>query len=421
MAKQRSDGDGSVYPRHKAGCEKPVDAKGKPRCGCPWQAALVVGYKRNAAGNVVPDRRKVTGKTRADALANLRELREDITANDLPASGKVLTVEQWMNYWFTRIAPRRCRPLTLQGYRAKVDYINALLGHHRLDRLTPEHIDDAWDYLLEQGHPIAEKAHARDPKTGKPAPTPLSANTVHQTHRILARALKVAVQRKKLRHNPAGADSMDAPPKVDKDIEVMTSAEAAASLAAAEGQWNGARWRVALALGLRQGEALGLRWSDVDLDAGTLHVRQSLMRVTGKGIMFGEPKSANSKRPLAIPATLLGPLKAHRKQQTEARLAAGDRWVDSGLMFTLEDGRPIDPSVDFRRWRKLLVAAGVKHYRLHDARHSAATMLLAQGVDIRVAMKVLGHANLATTMRYQHVVDQLLVDAAAKIDGAFGG
>jgi integrase len=406
MAKRRSDGDGSLYCRHKAGC--PDRGQDKPKCKCPWQGAIVIGYRTDPeSGARRAIRRKVTGRTKADAAANLRELHERIGANDLPA-GKAITVEQWMNYWLKRIAARKVKPLTYASYESKVNqYVIPLLGHHRLDRLTPEHIEDAWDHLLGVGNP------------SKADPEPLSANTVHQTHRILSRALKVAVQRRRLRMNPAGGDSMDAPPRTEHDIAPMTQEEIDATLAAAAGQWNGARWRVALALGLRQGEALGLRWEDVDLDDGVLHVRQTLMRVKGLGIVFGTPKSTNSRRTVAIPATLLGELRTHRRVQNEKRLAAGDHWTDSGLVFTLEDGRPIDPGVDSRRWRALLTSAGVKHYRLHDARHSAATIMVAQGVDLRVAMKLLGHSQLSVTMRYQHVVDDLVRDAAERIDQAF--
>lgn len=411
MAKNRSDSEGSLYPRHVKECPKPEDAKGRPTCKCPWQAAYVIGYRTSPDGRQRAIRRKASGPTRAAALAALGELKHKLGADELPAAGKPMTVEQWMNYWFKTIAPRRCKPNTLSGYAAKVRYINELIGFHRLDRLTPEHIEDAWDYLLENGSPVPDEARKKDEHG---AVLPLAPNTVHQTHRILARALKVAVQRKRLKSNPV--IHMDAPPQIIGDLVVPTDVEVDKILAAARGRWNAARWSVALALGLRQGEALGLRWSDVDLDEGVLHVRQALMRVTGKGIVFGTPKSETSKRSLAIPASLLVSLRAHRKQQNEKRLLAGDHWTDSGLVFTLEDGRPIDPSVDARRWRKLLAEANVRHYRLHDARHAAGTLLVAQGVDVRVAMAMLGHSSLKVTMRYQHVVDQMIHQAAVAID-----
>ncbi len=405
MTKERADGEGSVYCRHKPDC--PSKGQIRPRCKCPWQASLVIGHKTNPnGGKPLPVRRKTSAPTKSSATVKLRELRETLAAQEEPR-GKSVTVAGWMTYWYTRIAPRNTKPLTMAGYNAKVNhYIVPLLGHHRLDKLSPEHIDDAWDRLREEGNPTLAD------------PIPLSANTIHQTHRILSRALKVAVQRKKLRSNPAGADSMAAPPREEGEIVPMTDAEVDAVLAASRGQWNAARWNVALAIGLRQGEALGLRWEDVDLDEGTVTIRQTLMRLTGQGIVFGTPKSKKSRRTIALPSSLHASLKTHRSEQAAKRLELGSAWTDSGLVFTLEDGRPIDPSVDANRWRALLKAAGVKHYRLHDARHSAATMMLSQGVDVRVVMAILGHSQLSVTMRYQHVVDPVMVAAAEKMDQA---
>lgn len=409
--KSRSDGEGSVYQRHTKECLRPTDRNGRSTCKCPWQGAVVISYK--GAGNTKPVRRKVSGRTRAEVAGKVTELKAMLRGNELPEISKPITLEQWLDYWFRRIAPKGrggkpLTPYTLASYESKIrQYIVPLLGHHRLDRLTTEHIEDAWDHLLEVGNPTKAEAE------------PLAPNTVHQTHRILSRALKVAVQRKRLRQNPAGSDSMDAPSREDHEITPMTPNEVSQVLMAASGAYNAARWRVALALGLRQGEALGLRWEDVDLDEGVLRVQQALVRVKGQGIQFRPPKSASSRRTLAIPATLLAELRAHRKEQAEKRLAAGTFWTDSGLVFTLEDGRAIDPSVDAKRWRQLLAKAEVRHYRLHDARHSAATIMVSQGIDLRVAMKILGHSQVSVTMKYQHVVDDLIVDAAARIDDAF--
>ncbi len=398
MTKHRSDGEGSVYCRHKTDC--PERGNPKPKCKCAWQGAIVTGYRDGKA-----IRRKVSAPTKAGCALKVRELREQLLGDELPANGKPLTVEQWMTYWYKRIAPRETKPLTMAGYNAKVNqYIIPLLGHHRLDKLTPEHIEDAWDTLRESGNPTL------------PDPVPLSPNTIHQTHRILSRALKIAAHRKRLRINPAGKDSMPAPRRVEAEIIPMAEAEVDKLLDTCRGQWNAARWSVALALGLRQGEALGLRWEDVDLDEGVIHVRQTLMRLTGRGIVFGTPKSAKSRRSIAVPASLLAALKSHRKAVNAQRLALGNHWTDSGLVFTLEDGRPLDPSVDAGRWRKLLEQAGIRHYRLHDARHSAGTMMVREGVDLRVAMQILGHSQLSVTMRYQHVVDAAMKDAATKLD-----
>lgn len=407
--KQRADGDGSIYQRHDRGCPPLVDGeRPKHECKGPWVGVLVIGWRDGK-----PVRKKCTASTRSGAAAKLRDLRDQHTAGELP-EGKAVTVEQWMDYWLERIVPRADpKPGTVKAYTTVVNqYVKPLLGRHRLDRLTPEHIDEAWETLLDDGNPLK----AADDRT------PIAPNTVHLAHTVLRRALKIAVQRKRLKTNPAGTESMDAPPRAEKEVEPIPAAEVVKILAAAEGTPYGARWSVALALGLRPAEALGLRWEDLDLDAGVLHVRQQLQRVKGQGLVATSPKSEKGKRWMNLPPTLLVALKAHRKAQNEARLRAGDHWHDTGLVFTLDDGRGVDARLDRRRWHALLDAAGVPQRRLYDARHSAATLLLVQGVDVRTVMALLGHSQISVTMKYQHAVDELRSAAAAKIEaGMWGG
>lgn len=405
MSKSRPDGEGSVYQRHKTGCERPVNKKGDPTCKCPWVGAYVIGFREGK-----PIRKRVTAKTRTAAAAKVREIRDQHERSMLPA-GKPATVEQWMNHWLNNIAARKVGELTLNNsYRQKVtQYIIPLLGHHRLDRLTADHIEEAWERLADVGNPTLED------------PTPLKPNTVHQTHAILRRALRVAVQRKRLAVNPAGKDSMDAPPADEQEIVPMRVDEVKAVIKAAEGKRNAVRWIVALALGLRQGEALGLTWEHVDLDTGEIRVRQALKRVRGKGLLFGSTKSKKSHRDILVPAEMLPMLKAHKKAQREEQMKAGSTWAGLDLVFCNEDGSPIDPSRDHRAWKALLVEAGVKPYRLHDARHSAATILMLRGVQPRVVQDILGHSQISVTMRYQHAVDELKKDAAAQMGAAIWG
>lgn len=398
MTKKRTDGEGSVYQRHKEGCPR-------GKCSCPWVGALVLDYRDKK-----PVRKRVTANTKSGAATKLREIREEHKKQTLPV-GKAPTVEQWMNHWLNKIAARKVGELTLNNsYRQKTrDYIIPLLGHHKLDRLTPDHIEEAWEYLLGTGNPVREDSE------------PLSLNTVHQTHAILRRALLVAVQRKHIVRNPAGKEAMDAPKAEEKDMAFLSLDECRAVLASAEGKRNAARWSVALALGLRQGEAIGLTWEHIDLDEGVIQVRQALKRVTGKGLFLGGLKSKAARRDLAIPEQMLPLLKAHRKAQNAERLEAGSTWEDNGFVFAQINGKPLDHSRDHKAWKSLLKEAGVKPYRLHDARHSAATLMLLQGVDTRTAMANLGHSQISVTMRYQHAVDELKKEAAAKMGAALWG
>lgn len=162
-----------------------------------------------------------------------------------------------------------------------------------------------------------------------------------QCHRILSRALKVAMQRGKVTRNVCTL--VDAPSLVRSEVQPLTAREARCLLDAALDTRDAARWSVALSSGLRQGEALGLRWSDLDLDAGTLTVRRALQRQRGQGLVFVEPKSRAGRRTIVLPRPLREALRAHRAAQAEERLAAGSVWHDHDLLFAQVNGKPIDP------------------------------------------------------------------------------
>jgi integrase len=232
--------------------------------------------------------------------------------------------------------------------------------------------------------------------------------------------MKVALQRGLVARNVA---TLVDPPAVRRvEVQPLSADEARKVLTEAQKQRGAARWSVALALGLRQSEALGLGWADVDLDTGALRIRRGLHRVKGKGLIFEDPKSTTSRRSIALPDQLVQQLRAHRVQQLEERMAAGTYWEDHGLVFVQLNGRPIDRRADHRAWQSLLKSAGVREARLHDARHTAATLLLVQGVAPRVVMAMLGHSTMrVTTDTYQHVVPELARDAAERMDKALWG
>ncbi len=198
--------------------------------------------------------------------------------------------------------------------------------------------------------------------------------------------------------------------------------EARRVMAAAEGRRNAARWTVALALGLRQSEALGLQWRDVNLDTGRLSVRRGLHRVDGKGIVFEEPKNDRSRRTLALPQQLTDALRKHRETQDLDRLVAGSEWEECDLVFAQANGHPIDKHSDYDYWCQLLKDAGVRHIRLHDGRHTAATLLLTAGVHPRVVMELLGHSQMRTTTDiYSHVMPALAQEAADRMGATLWG
>lgn len=362
-----------------------------------WHGYVSMGTKENGAR----DRRHVTSMKRADVVAKVRALEAKRDAGVASTAGQQPTLGDWLDHWLDNIAARRVRPRTLETYRSIVRlHLTPAIGHHRLDRLQPEHLERMHGVLLEKD---------------------LSPATVLRAHRVLARALKVAHQRGKVARNVA---TLVDPPTVRRPETALplTVEEARQVLRAAEHQRNAARWTVALAVGLRQSEALGLRWADVDLTAGTLSVRRGLHRVAGQGLVYEEPKAERSRRTLALPTQLVDALRAHRATQLDERAAAGTEWEDHDLVFAQANGRPIERKSDWRAWKVLLQEAGVREVRLHDGRHTAATLLLSEGVHPRVVMELLGHAQMRTTTdTYSHVLPALAKEAAERMGKTLWG
>jgi integrase len=263
-----------------------------------WHGFVSMGKKENGRR----DRRHVSGVKRADVVTKVRAIEAKRDAGMVEAAGRAPTVGHWLDHWLDNIAARKVRARTLESYRSTVRlHIGPGIGHHRLDRLQPEHLE--WLYAA-----LAEKG--------------LSPASILRVHRVLSRALRVASQRGKVARNVA---TLVDPPVVKRpDTALPLSAqEAKRVMAAAESHRNAARWTVALAVGLRQSEALALRWTDIDLDHGTLTVRRGLHRINGQGLVYEEPKADRSRRTLALPSPLVDALRAHRTAQLEERMAAG--------------------------------------------------------------------------------------------------
>jgi integrase len=379
-AGKRGSGEGSIYR----------DNEGR------WRSVVDLGWRDGRRR-----RKYLSGRTRAEVAGKLRRVLDEQEAGlEISTDGLAPTLDLWLTHWLDTIAAPRLRPSTLTTYRGYVrNRVVPNLGRHRLDKLQPEHLEALYAQLAADG---------------------LAPASILQIHRIVSRALKVAMQRGKIRRNVA---ALVQPPSVRREeVRPLTADQARAVLTAAQGCRNSARWSVALALGLRQGEALGLTWDAVDLDAATMTVRQALQRQLGGGLVVVPPKSRAGRRKIPMPDQLVGALRLHRAVQATERLAAGSMWTDSGMVFTGPTGKPVDPRADHREWQRLLRKACVPAARLHDARHTAATLLLAQGVPARVVMELLGHSQITLTLgTYTHVVPELARAAATSMGDALWG
>ncbi len=205
-------------------------------------------------------------------------------------------------------------------------------------------------------------------------------------------------------------------------FEPLTADEARQFLAATRGHRLHALFELALHTGLRKGELLGLRWEDLDLDAGTAAVRRTLQRTTAGGLTTLPTKTRASERRITLPSRCVQSLKLYHEQQKRERESAGTTWQHNGNVFTTAQGRPIDPTNLTRAFTTLLRKADLRRIRFHDLRHSTATLLLEQGVELVVIKELLGHAHIgATATVYAHVRLRLQRDAIDTLSTALDG
>lgn len=378
-----------------------------------WHGRVSMGLRDDGKA----DRRHVQGKTRPLVAKKVRNLEKERESGSTRKAGQDWTVKAWLVHWLDNIAEPNLRYKTVVGYRTDVlKHLVPGIGSHRLIRLEPEHIEKFYKKMQAEG---------------------ASPGTAHHVHRTLSSALGEAVRRGHVSKNVATIARAPRVPDVEIDPVSLTDTRRLLDVANAQDR-NGARWVVALALGLRQGEALGLRWDDIDFEQNTLRPRKKLQRRSwkhgctpvascggrrgadcpsrhGGGLVLDELKSKAGRRVWAMPAPLNQHLLRHREAQEAECCQAGSTWLGQGFVFASPTGTPIDPRADSRRWHELLAEAGVPEARLHDARHTAATSLLVLGVNQRAVMGLMGWSSSTMAERYQHLVPEVLRDVAAQV------
>ena len=389
--RKRANGDGSVTERK--------DGR--------WQGMVYV---------LMPDgttvRRYVYGRTEAEANRKMTEAQRRSQAG-LPAESTTKLAD-YLAQWLAEVARPLLRPRTFETYRRCVDrHIVPGLGRKRLNALTPADVRKLLNEKTAEG---------------------LAPRTVSYIRAVLRSALSQAVRDGLVHRNVA---ALARPPRVPrKEVISLTPEEAKSLLTTARGDRLYALWVIALSLGLRRSEVLGLTWSLIDLDGRTVRVARGVQRVGGK-LVLDELKSASSHRTLPLPNVAVVALQEYRARQARERLLAGRYWEDQDLVFCTGLGGPIDPRNINRSFRTLLIrsrvgvdlvkeADGREHWvtrvRLHDLRHSCASFLLSQGASPRVVMEILGHSGIAITMNtYAHVLPTLLGGALQGMDDMLGG
>ena len=400
---RRDSGDGALYKR----------ADGM------WIGAVDLGY----GGDGKRRRRYVSSADKATAQSKLRDLRKQVAdaGGNLPTKG--MTVEKWLTYWLDHICAPNLKPRTTDSYREKVrNHLVPTLGRKRLDRLRPEHVRQMHAAVLAKG---------------------CSPTTAQRAHVALVTALNAARREGHVTVNVA--ELVKAPRPTPTTAKALTAEQGRALLKSVLHDPIGSRWAAALLLGARQGECLGMRWQDVDLDAGLLDLSWQLQRLKfahgcepdGKAWACGRKRpGACPQRHLAVPPgfehvplegglTLTRPKTARGVRMVpipepmraffliRRDLAAGPN--PHGLVWHRDDGRPVDPSDDHLAWHAALTAAGLPSVPLHAARHTTATLLLEAGVSEHVVQQIIGHSQVMTTRGYQMVRDPLAVEAMGRL------
>ncbi|MEU6897881.1 tyrosine-type recombinase/integrase [Streptomyces virginiae] len=382
--KARANGEGTIYQRK--------DGR--------WEAA---GYV--LAANGTRKRVRVYGSTRREAADKLAEKIAD-SNRGLPVATADSTVGDYLTYWLGSVAVHRLRENTHTRYAACVSlHLIPGLGTKKVARLTAKDIRAFLDRLrttcqcCTQG---LDTERNRCCAVGECCQKQLSALTVTYVHSVLKSALEHAVREDELPRNVAR--NVKTTTHQPRRFRPLTAVEARQFLDATRADRLHALYELALRTGLRKGELLGLHWEDLDLDGGTASVRRSLQRTQSSGLTTLPTKTRASERRIALPTESVHSLKSHQQRQEVERKAAGVSWKDSGLVFTTPTGGPIDPANMTRRFGRFLDSAGLRRIRFHDLRHSTATLLLEQGVDLVVIKELLGHAHIGVTAGvYAHV------------------
>ena len=374
---RRGKGEGSIYRRRDGQWVRSIDL------------GLQGGRRR---------RKAVYGKTQREVRDKLRALQHTLEAGVLPAPAN-LTVGRFLEDWLERFLPGTVSPRTEAIYRNVVTrYLGPTVGTVRLRQLSPAHVSDMLSTLEAQGYAPETRRIARA---------------------VLRRALRRAEQEGFLSRNVAAiADGVKIP---HREGRTLTPDQAKTFLRAVQGDRLEAAYVVALALGLRRGELLGISWNDVELDGAMplVRIRRQLVRHSGQGVLLADLKTAGSRRTLHLSPSIVDLLRSHRARQGAEARATRIWRNDAGLVFTSTIGTPLDPEAFGRTVPGICKQAGLGHWSIHELRHSCASLLLAMGVPLEVVSDTLGHASIRVTMDvYGHLLAPSRMQAAEAMSRA---
>ncbi len=354
---------------------------------------------RYAAAITLENRKRKTfyGKTRKEVQDKLNAALHEHKQGML-ATGPQQLLKVYLEQWLEQVYKPSVKPNSYKHYRAVIrTHLVPALGHISVQKLTAAKVQAFYTQKLNEG--------------AKP-------RTVIAIHAVLHRALEDAVKWSLIPRNVTKLVSL---PHAERyEAQTLTVEQASKLLETARGSRVEALLLVAITTGMRRGELLALHWDDVDLENGVLYVRRTMSKIVGYGYKESEPKTRTGRRKVVLPGVAIEALKEHRLRQEQARLEAGEKWHERGIVFSNKYGGFFDPDRLLLIFDKVLREAGLPHMRFHDLRHSAATILLTSGVHPKVVQERLGHSTIAMTLDvYSHVLPSIQQEAADKIDEMF--
>ena len=332
-----------------------------------------------------PKRKTLYGKTRADVAEKLTKAMGD-RDNGLVFDAGNLTVGEYLDTWLSDSVRDTVRPSTYERHEALIRrHIRPTLGKLKLKVLTPAHVQRLYRDRLDSG---------------------LAPATVQKIHVVLHKALAQAVRWSLVPRNVT--DAVKAPRPAPEEMRPLSLEETRRLLEAARGDSLETLYVLAVHTGMRQGELLGLKWNDVDLANGVIHVRRTVTRNRGR-LLLGEPKTKRSRRTVNLTEPAVEALRSHLNRQLADVARLGDLYEDQGLIFTTEAGTLINPTnLRKRSFASLLRRAGLPDVRFHDLRHTCATLLLSKNVHPKYVQELLGHATVAITLdTYSHFIPSM--------------
>lgn len=374
MTRKRGNGEGTITRRKNGG----------------WMAQYSV---YTAEGR---KRRTIYGKTRTEVAAKLTKALSDRESGLIFDAGSQ-TVGEYLERWLEDSVKGSVKPRTHESYGWLVrKHIIPEIGRVKLASLNPAHLQRLYHSRMDSG---------------------LSARSVRYIHAVMHRALKQALRWGLVPRN--ACEAVDPPKPQKKEITPLSRDEARRLLDSVRGDRLEALYILATHCGIRQGELLGLRWEDIDLDAATLQVRRTLS--TAKtGPRFAAPKTAKSRRTIMLNRPAVEALARHHERQFEESTILAGEWKDYSLVFATTHGTPLNPrNLVNRSFKPLLRQAALPNIRFHDLRHTCATLLLSGGVHPKLVQELLGHATIAITLdTYSHVLPGMGDQAATAMEDA---